>query len=133
MEVGANTTIDRAFLYETRIGRGVKIDNLVQIAHNVNVGAGSIMAAQVGIAGSSRIGAGCLFGGKAAMKDNISLGEGSIVAAATNVSKDWPAGSKLMGSPAGDMKEHWRMLAAQGRLPELLKRVKALEARVGQE
>ncbi len=130
VEIGANTTIDRAFLYETRIGRGTKIDNLVQIAHNVQIGAGCMMAAQVGIAGSTKVGNGCLFGGAAGVRDNVTIGDGAIIGARAGVHTDIDAGAAVVGAPAMPMKEFWRMVAVQSRLPEMARRLKAVETRL---
>jgi UDP-3-O-[3-hydroxymyristoyl] glucosamine N-acyltransferase len=127
VEIGANTTIDRAFLYETRVGHGSKMDNLVQIAHNVQVGPNCVMAAKVGIAGSTRLGAGCMLGGNAGLSDGIEIGDGTMVGANSGVHSDWPAGSQIIGSPAMPMKQFWRVAAAMGRLPEYAKRLRALE------
>jgi UDP-3-O-[3-hydroxymyristoyl] glucosamine N-acyltransferase len=131
VEIGANTTIDRAFINETRICRGAKIDNQVQIAHNVRIGPGSLMAAKVGIAGSSRLGAGCMLGGNAGLADGVTLGNGVMVGANSGVNADWPDGSIIQGSPALPMKQFWKNMAALNRLPELLKRVKGLEKHLG--
>lgn len=131
VEIGANTTIDRAFLYETRVGRGTKIDNLCQIAHNVRVGPSCLMAAQVGIAGSTKLGAGCLLGGNVGLADGITLGNRVTIGAASKVHGDWPDGAMLMGYPAIEMKSFARVAAAQQRLPELVRRVRQLEKQVG--
>jgi len=132
VEIGANATIDRAFLYETRIGRGTKIDNLVQIAHNVQVGPGCMMAAQVGIAGSTRIGAGCLFGGQAGIPDGVTIGDGVMLAGQAGVYTDIPVGGMYVGAPATPVKEFWRMTAVQKKLPDLARRLRALEQKVEQ-
>jgi UDP-3-O-[3-hydroxymyristoyl] glucosamine N-acyltransferase len=130
VEIGANTTIDRAFLYETRIGRGTKIDNLCQIGHNVQVGPGCLMAAQVGIAGSTRLGAGCLLGGNVGLADNLTFGNGVVIGAASKVHGNHPDGARLMGYPAVEMREFARVAAAQQRLPGLLRRVGELEKKI---
>jgi UDP-3-O-[3-hydroxymyristoyl] glucosamine N-acyltransferase len=130
VEIGANVTIDRATLGETRIGRGTKIDNLVQIAHNVRVGADTVIVAQVGIAGSSRVGSRVTLAGQVGVVDHVEIGDDVIVGAQAGVSKDVPAGSIVLGSPAiphGDFK---RQLAATAGLPEMRKRVRALEERL---
>ena len=127
VEIGANTTIDRAFLHDTRIGRHTKLDNLVQIAHNCQIGPGCLMAAHVGISGSCHLGAGCLLGGRAGLRDGLTIGDGSMIGAAAGVHTDWPAGSAIIGIPAMPMKEFWRIAASQKRLPEYAKRLRALE------
>lgn len=130
VEIGANTTIDRAFLYETRVGRNTKLDNLVQIAHNVKVGPNCVLCAHVGVAGSTEIGAGCMLGGRAGLADNIKLGDGVIVGASTGVHSDWASGSAILGTPAMPMRQFWRVSAIQAKLPEYVKRLRALEKTV---
>ncbi|HTU03243.1 MAG TPA: UDP-3-O-(3-hydroxymyristoyl)glucosamine N-acyltransferase [Candidatus Sulfotelmatobacter sp.] len=130
VEVGANATIDRATLGETRIGRGTKIDNLVQIGHNVRVGPDVVIVAQVGISGSSEVGARATLAGQAGVVDHVRIGDDAIVGAQAGVSKDVPAGGIVLGSPAGPHQEFKRQLAALARLPELRKAVQALEARL---
>ena len=131
VEIGANTTVDRAFLYETRIGQGTKIDNLVQIAHNVRIGPHCIFAAQVGIAGSAVLGAGCMMGGSAGVSDNCTLGNKVMIGGGSKVHGDHGDGERLLGYPAIDMKDFARVASAQQRLPELIKRVRALEKEAG--
>ncbi len=128
VEIGANSTIDRAFLSETRIGRGSKIDNQVQIAHNVTIGPWCFIAAQVGIAGSTRIGPGCMIGGHAGFKDNIEIGPRTMIGGMTGIHKSFPEGGEsLWGFPATPLKRYGRIQAVLNRLPELDKRVRALE------
>ena len=131
VEIGANTTIDRAFLHETRICRGAKIDNLVQIAHNVRVGRGSILASQVGIAGSTRLGAGCLVGGAAGFADNITVGDGVNIGGFSAVYRDFEGpGEVLMGYPARPQREFWRIHSMLGRLPELARALRQVEMKL---
>lgn len=106
VEVGANTTIDRATIGETRIGAGTKIDNLVQIAHNVRVGRNCVMAAHTGISGSVTIGDGAQFGGRAGVADHVTIGAGARVGAAAGVMKDIPDGETWGGMPARPIR-HW--------------------------
>lgn len=127
VEIGANTCVDRAFLSETRIGAGTKLDNLVQIAHNVRVGRSCGMAAQVGVAGSTTIGDGCMFWGQAGIKDNMKIGSRVELMGQTAPVGDVPDGSRMVGSPALPLLEQARIIAAQKQLPDLLKRVKKLE------
>lgn len=130
VEIGANVTIDRATVGETRIGKGSKIDNLVQIAHNVKIGRDVLIAALCGIAGSSSVGDRVMMGGQAGVKDHVSVGESSVIAARSGVTKDIPSGSFVSGFPAMDHKEELRLEALIRRLPELFQRIKELERRV---
>ena len=127
VEIGANTTIDRGALGPTRIGRGTKIDNLVQIAHNVEIGENSIIVAQVGISGSTKLGNGAVLGGQVGLVGHIEVGDGVKVGAQSGVSKSVPAGKMMFGSPARDIKETMRIEASLVRLPDLLKRVRKIE------
>jgi UDP-3-O-[3-hydroxymyristoyl] glucosamine N-acyltransferase len=130
VEIGANVAIDRATLGETRIGRGTKIDNLVQIAHNVRVGEDTVVVAQVGIAGSSRIGSRVTLAGQAGVVDHVEIGDDVIVGAQAGVTKDIPSRSLVVGSPAIPHLEAKRQVAAVTRLPLLRKALQALEERV---
>jgi UDP-3-O-[3-hydroxymyristoyl] glucosamine N-acyltransferase len=111
VEIGAGTTVDRATTGATRIGIGTKIDNLVQIAHNVQIGPHCLIIAQVGIAGSSRLGAGVVLAGQVGMIDHISVGDGAIVGAQSGISEDIPAHSIYFGSPAQPHMQYKRQLA----------------------
>lgn len=112
VEIGANTTIDRGAGPDTVIGPGCRIDNLVQIGHNVELGAGCIVVSQVGISGSTRLGQGVVLGGQAGVAGHLSLGDGSQVAAQSGIMRDIPAGQAVMGYPAKPIKEFWREVAA---------------------
>jgi UDP-3-O-[3-hydroxymyristoyl] glucosamine N-acyltransferase len=130
-EIGACTCIDRAKFGYTIIGKGTKIDNLVQLAHNVRVGEHCIFAGQCGISGSVRIGDYCIFGGGAGVLDNITIGDGARFAGGTTVAtKDIPAGAMVSGFPAQDHREELRERASVRRLPALAEQVKDLKARV---
>ncbi len=130
VELGANTTVDRARFGETRIERGVKIDNLVMIAHNVVVGPDTAMASQVGISGSTRIGARCMLGGKAGFAGHIVIGDDVTVCAASGVDNDIKSGAIVLGVPAIPHRDAARRYAAVARLPQLRERVSELEARL---
>lgn len=126
-EIGANCTIDRGALGPTIIGNHVKIDNLVQIAHNVQIGDYSIIVAQVGISGSTKLGKGVILAGQAGLVGHIELGDGVQVGAKSGVNKSIPPGMKLFGTPARDIAKTARIEACLTRLPDLFKRIKKLE------
>jgi UDP-3-O-[3-hydroxymyristoyl] glucosamine N-acyltransferase len=126
VEIGANTTIDRARFGRTWIQEGVKIDNLVQIGHNVVIGKHSIIVAQVGIAGSVRIGAGVVIGGQVGIIGHIEIDDGTMIGAQTGVSKSLHGGT-WWATPAVPLKESLEHLAWVRRLGKLYERVKALE------
>jgi UDP-3-O-[3-hydroxymyristoyl] glucosamine N-acyltransferase len=106
VSIGANTTVDRGAFEDTVIGENSKIDNLVQIAHNVRVGRNCVMAAHTGISGSVTIGDGAQFGGRAGVADHVTIGAGARVGAAAGVMKDIPAGETWGGMPARPIR-HW--------------------------
>jgi UDP-3-O-[3-hydroxymyristoyl] glucosamine N-acyltransferase len=130
VEIGANTTIDRATFGDTIVRRGTKIDNLVQIGHNVEIGEHSLLIAQVGVSGSSRLGRGVVLAGQVGVADHVTLGDGVIAAAQTGIPSDVEAGARVLGTPARPLGQARRIMVAQGRLPELLQRVRALEQRL---
>lgn len=130
VEIGANTVIDRARFGRTWIGEGTKIDNLVQIAHNVVIGKHSVVVSQVGISGSTRIGNYVTLAGQAGLTGHIEIGDHTIVAAQSGVSKSVPSKQVLWGTPAVDLREQKERIAYIARLPKLLERVKRLEALV---
>jgi UDP-3-O-[3-hydroxymyristoyl] glucosamine N-acyltransferase len=130
VEIGANTAIDRATFGDTIVRRGTKIDNLVQIGHNVEVGAHSILVAQVGVSGSSKLGRGVVLAGQVGIADHVTIGDGAMVAAQGGVPSDLEAGGRYLGTPARPILEARRIFAAETRLPELLQRVRALERAV---
>jgi UDP-3-O-[3-hydroxymyristoyl] glucosamine N-acyltransferase len=130
VEIGAGVTIDRARFGMTRIGEGTKIDNLVQIAHNVVIGPHCLIVAQAGISGSTRLGKYVVLAGQVGVVGHITLGDGATVGAQSGVSKSVPAGAKVFGSPAEPMMEAAESLARVRRLPKLIERVKQLEAEV---
>jgi len=126
-EIGANSTIDRGSLGDTVVGEGVKIDNLVQIAHNVKVGAASLIAALVGIAGSTRIGRGVWLGGRASAINHLDIGDGARVTFGSTVTRDVPAGETVSGYPARPHREELRKQAFSARLPKLHERLQRIE------
>ncbi|MFI5201164.1 MAG: UDP-3-O-(3-hydroxymyristoyl)glucosamine N-acyltransferase [Candidatus Kapaibacterium sp.] len=127
VEIGANTTIDRATVAETRVRRGVKLDNLVQIAHNVEIGENTVMAAQSGIAGSTSLGRQNIVGGQAGFTGHIQTTSQVIVGAQSGVSKSITKAGLYMGSPARNGRELLKLEGAMRSLPELIERVKKLE------
>jgi len=130
VEIGANCCIDRAKFGETRIGAGTKIDNLVQIAHNVVIGKCCLILAQVGIAGSCKIGDGVVLAGQAGLADNIELGNGAVVGAQAGVTHSFGAGQQIFGSPADDSKEMRKVMILTRRLPKLAEQLKLLSKRI---
>ncbi len=130
VEIGANTTIDRATLGETVIKRGTKIDNLVQIAHNVEIGEHSILAAQTGIAGSSKIGKHAVMGGQVGICDHVTIGDNVTIAAKSGIPKDISSGSFVGGIPPFDMKEVRKIWVSLPHLFNLVKDMKKLKKRV---
>jgi len=132
VEIGANVTVDRGRFGATRIGRGVKIDNLVHVAHNVAIGEGSLLIAQVGIAGSARLGPRVILGGQVGVAGHVEIGEGARVAGKGGVTKDLPGGGDYYGDPARPAGEGKRLRMLQARLPRLVERVKRLEQRLAE-
>ncbi len=132
VEIGACTTIDRARSGVTRIGKGTKIDNLVMIAHNCDIGDHSVIAAQCGIAGSVVTGRYCAFGGRSGASDHLTLGDGVQMAACSVATRDFPGGMVLRGMPAIESRRFVREQAAARKLPEALKEIRALGRRVAE-
>ncbi|HEV8504962.1 MAG TPA: UDP-3-O-(3-hydroxymyristoyl)glucosamine N-acyltransferase [Chitinophagaceae bacterium] len=130
VEIGANTTIDRATIGSTIIKAGAKLDNLIQVAHNVEIGNSTVIAAQAGISGSTKIGKGAMIGGQAGVVGHLQIGDGAKINAQSGVSKSIEAGKAVTGSPAHDYTAALRSQAISRNLPELEKRVKELEALV---
>lgn len=132
VEIGANTTIDRAALRETRIGRGTKIDNLVQIAHNVAIGEDCLLASQVGISGSARIGRGVVMGGSVGVADHVEIGDGATLGARTGAPKSLEGGRVYLHSPAAEIREARRRIAVLRNLPRISEKIQELEKRIGE-
>ncbi len=131
VEIGANCTIDRAVMGSTIIHRGTKIDNLVQIAHNVEIGTDSAIAAQVGISGSTRLGCSVRVGGQAGFVGHITVADRTQVNAQSGVSKSIKqTGARLSGTPAIDFRQHYKAIARLYRLEELEKRIANLEQKL---
>ncbi len=126
VEIGANTTIDRGSIDDTMIGAGTKIDNLVQIGHNVHVGSLCLVMAQVGIAGSARIGDGCVIAGQAGLGGHINIGAGARIGGQSGVFGNVPAGEVWSGYPARPHRESLRATGAMLKLPDMMKRIEKL-------
>ena len=140
VEIGANSTIDRATMGQTVIKRGVKIDNLVQVAHNVVIGENSIVVAQVGIAGSVKIGRNVILAGQVGVADHIEIGDNVIVGAQAGVGKNISSNQIVQGSPSMPQRDFLRSAVIVPRLPEmkrtvgdLMRRLKRLEEKIGEE
>lgn len=127
VEIGANTTVDRATMGSTVIGRGTKLDNLIQAAHNTEIGCNTVIAAQTGIAGSTRIGDYCMIGGQVGFAGHIQVGDRVKIGAQSGIPNNVPDGARLMGYPAVPEMDFARQAAYIKRLGELFTRVKALE------
>jgi UDP-3-O-[3-hydroxymyristoyl] glucosamine N-acyltransferase len=130
VEIGANTAIDRAALGETIIRKGTKIDNLVQVGHNVEIGENSLLAGQAGISGSTKLGKKVIMAGQSGVADHINIGDNVTMAAQAGIMKDIPANSIVAGTPQRDIKEFMKIMASLSRLPELIKTVKKLEVKI---
>ena len=130
VELGANTTVDRPAVGETRIKAGTKIDNLVQVAHGVVIGRNVLMAAQVGIAGSTEIGDDVMFGGQVGVGGHLTIGRGVVAVGQSGITNSVDAGTMVAGYPAIDAREWRRAATIFRRLPELKKRIEELEAKL---
>ena len=130
VEIGANTTVDRAMMGSTRIGKGVKLDNLIQIAHNCVVGDNTVMAAQVGVAGSAKIGKHCMVGGQAGFVGHINIADDTVIGAQSGVTRETRPGDRVIGSPAVDMGEFARSLVYVKRIPKIMEQIKDLQKKI---
>jgi UDP-3-O-[3-hydroxymyristoyl] glucosamine N-acyltransferase len=131
VEIGANVTIDRATMGSTIIRRGVKLDNLIQIGHNVEVGENTVMAAQTGIAGSTKVGRNCMFGGQVGISGHIRIANGSKIGAQAGIAGDVKEeNTVILGSPAFDIKQFLRSTVVFKKLPELKTKIETLEKEV---
>lgn len=130
VEIGSNACIDRAALDVTRIGSGSKIDNLVQIAHNVTTGEDCLIISQSGVAGSTKLGKGVILAAQAGLVDNIEIGDGAVIGAQAGVTNDVPAGFMGAGSPLQDKGSFLRSSVYHRKLPDMAKKMSALEKRI---
>jgi UDP-3-O-[3-hydroxymyristoyl] glucosamine N-acyltransferase len=133
VEIGANTTVDRATLGQTVIGRGTKIDNLVQIAHNVKIGEFSVIAAQAGIAGSTRLGKNVTLAGQVGVVNHIEIGDGAVIGPQAGVPQSVPAGAVLSGGIGATPHQEWlKVMALLPQLPKLWSTVRRMEKQLAQ-
>ena len=130
VDIGANTCVDRATMGSTIIKKGVKLDNLVQIAHNVVVGGNTVIAAQSGIAGTTKVGENCVFGGQVGIVGHLNIGSGTQIAAQSGITSNIPEKSVLRGSPAFDYPKYQKCYVMFRKLPELYGQIKDLEKEV---
>ena len=133
VEVGANTTIDRATLGSTIIRKGVKLDNLIQIAHNVEIGENTVIAAQTGIAGSTKIGKNCMIGGQVGIAGHLIIADGTKIAAQSGIGASTKESEILQGSPAFGIGEYKRAYVVFKRLPELEKKITIIEKSIASQ
>lgn len=127
VEIGANTTIDRAVMDATIIHKGVKLDNLIQIAHNVEIGDNTVMAAQVGISGSTKVGKNCMFGGQAGLGGHITVGDRANIGAQAGVISNVKEDDKVIGSPPMPVKNFFRSSAVFSKLPDMYRQLGQIE------
>ena len=132
VEIGANTTIDSATIGSTVIRKGVKLDNLIQIAHNCEIGENTVMAAQVGLAGSTKVEKNCVFGGQVGISGHITIGEGSKIGPQSGVMSSVKPGSVLLGSPVSDIKATLKSFSIFRNLPQLKIEINQLERRINE-
>lgn len=130
VEVGANTTIDRAVMDATIVHKGVKLDNLIQIAHNVEVGENTVMAAQVGVSGSTKIGKQCMFGGQVGLGGHITVGDGANIGAQSGIISNIKPDAKVLGAPAIPVKDFFRSSVVFPKLPDMYRQLAQLQKEV---
>ncbi len=130
VEIGSCACIDRAKFSMTRIGRGTKIDNLVQVAHNCDIGEDCVIAGLAGLAGTAKLGRGVVLGGGVAVRDHITIGDGAMVGATSGVAEDVPPRTIVSGTPALPHRQTLREQGALRRLPELLVQVRKLQEEI---
>lgn len=132
VEIGANTTIDRAVMDATIIHKGVKLDNLIQIAHNVEVGENTVMAAQVGVSGSTKIGKHCMIGGQVGFGGHITIGDNANIGAQSGIISNVKPDSKIIGSPAIPVKEFFKSSVTFPKLPDIYKQLAQLQKEIAE-
>ena len=127
VEIGANTCVDRSTMGSTVIRKGVKLDNLVQVAHNVEIGENTVMSAQVGIAGSTKVGSWCMFGGQVGIAGHITIGDKTFLGAQSGVPGSLKGGEELIGTPPMNPRNYFKSQAIFRRLPDMYKELEALK------
>ena len=130
VEVGANTTIDRAVMDATIVRKGVKLDNLIQVAHNVEIGANTVMAAQVGISGSTKVGDHCVIGGQVGLGGHITIGNNTSIGAQSGIISNIKEGSQILGSPAIPVKNFFKSSVIFPKLPDMYRQIAQLEKEI---
>jgi UDP-3-O-[3-hydroxymyristoyl] glucosamine N-acyltransferase len=130
VEIGANACVDRSTMGSTYVRRGVKLDNLVQIAHNTDIGENTVMSAQVGVAGSSKVGKWCMFGGQVGLAGHIQIGNKVMLGAQSGVPGNIKDGEQLIGTPPMPMKQYFRSQAVFRRLPDMYRQMDAMQKKI---
>lgn len=132
VEIGANTCIDRSTMGSTYVRHGVKLDNLVQIAHNTDIGANTVMSSQVGIAGSTKVGEWCMFGGQVGVAGHITIGDKVMLGAQSGVPSSLKGNQQLIGTPPMEMRPYFRSHSIYRRLPDMYKELQKLQKEVAE-
>lgn len=132
VEIGANTCVDRSTMGSTYVRHGVKLDNLVQIAHNTDIGANTVMSSQVGVAGSTKVGEWCMFGGQVGVSGHITIGDKVMLGAQSGVPSSIKSNQQLIGTPPMEMRPYFRSQAIFRRLPEMYKELSALRQEINE-
>ena len=130
VEIGANTCVDRSTMGSTFIRNGVKLDNLVQIAHNTDIGANTVMSSQVGVAGSTKVGEWCMFGGQVGISGHITIGNKVMLGAQSGVPGSIKDGQQLIGTPPMEMRSYFKSQAIFRRLPEMYNEINKLRKEI---
>ena len=130
VEIGANTCVDRSTMGSTYIRNGVKLDNLVQIAHNTDIGANTVMSSQVGVAGSTKVGEWCMFGGQVGISGHITIGNKVMLGAQSGVPGSIKDGQQLIGTPPMEMRSYFKSQAIFRRLPEMYNEINKLRKEI---
>jgi UDP-3-O-[3-hydroxymyristoyl] glucosamine N-acyltransferase len=131
VEIGACTTVDRGTFGATRIAEGTKIDNLVQVAHNCQIGKHNLLISQMGIAGSSSTDDYVIVAGQVGITDHVHIGAGAVIGARAGVTKDVPAGQRMLGAPATPERDQKRIMMSLQRLPEMNKELRRIRQQLG--